>query len=119
MSLITQMVSLPELLAGLAEEAIEFAHAALKLRRTITQENPTPVSPEEALEGFVEELADVDLYMELLSLRVEPGKIDGIIAEKKKRWEERLKERCSDASKGVFPADRPGGGEAENPERKA
>ena len=42
-----------------AEECSELAHAALKLARVFRGENPTPVTMEEAMESFVEELADV------------------------------------------------------------
>lgn len=37
-----------ELLVNLAEEAIELAHAALKLRRCGNKLNPTPIMPLEA-----------------------------------------------------------------------
>lgn len=50
-----------ELLAQLAEEATELAQAALKLRRAITEDNPTPKTPDEAIENLREEIADVDL----------------------------------------------------------
>ena len=42
----------------IAEEAAELAKAALKLRRAITQTNPTPVTVDEAVENIIEEYAD-------------------------------------------------------------
>ena len=47
-----------DILCQLAEEAAELAQAALKLRRAITQTNPTPVSDEEAVDSIIEEYAD-------------------------------------------------------------
>ena len=43
-----------ELLCGLAEECSELAQAALKLRRTYDQTNPTPVDPDNAFEKLCE-----------------------------------------------------------------
>lgn len=47
-----------DILCQIAEEASELAKAALKLRRAITQTNPTPVSDEEAVDSIIEEYAD-------------------------------------------------------------
>ena len=47
-----------DILCQIAEEADELAKAALKLRRAITQTNPTPVSDEEAVDSIIEEYAD-------------------------------------------------------------
>ena len=47
-----------DILCQIAEEATELAQAALKLRRAITQTNPTPVSDEEAVDSIIEEYAD-------------------------------------------------------------
>ena len=47
-----------DILCQIAEEAAELAQAALKLRRAITQTNPTPVSDEEAVDSIIEEYAD-------------------------------------------------------------
>lgn len=48
-----------ELLALLAEECTELAQAALKLRRAMTGEDPTPVSKGMARLAVDEEVADV------------------------------------------------------------
>ena len=59
-------LSYAEKLAGLAEEASELAQAALKLRRAITQFNPTPVSEAEAYMCLLEEIGDVQLYLDTI-----------------------------------------------------
>ena len=47
-----------DILCQIAEEADELAKAALKLRRAITQTNPTPMSMEEAEKNLIEEYGD-------------------------------------------------------------
>ena len=46
------------ILCQISEEASELAQAALKLRRAITQTNPTPVTVEKAKDDFTEEYGD-------------------------------------------------------------
>ena len=87
----------PELLAQLAEECAELAHAALKLRRAIDGANPTPVPARTAEKNLREEIADVLLLMQLctyddvavLDVRVN-GEIGTTIQRKTARWAERL-----------------------------
>ena len=55
---IAENLSDEDILCQIAEEAAELAQAALKLRRAITQTNPTPVSDEEAVDSIIEEYAD-------------------------------------------------------------
>lgn len=55
---IAENLSDEDILCQIAEEAAELAKAALKLRRAITQTNPTPVSDEEAVDSIIEEYAD-------------------------------------------------------------
>ena len=55
---IAENLSDEDILCQIAEEAAELAQAALKLRRAITQTNPTPVSDEEAVDSMIEEYAD-------------------------------------------------------------
>lgn len=85
-------VAKPELLAGLAEEATELAQAALKYRRALTGDNPTPVPPEEALRALQIELGDVMLYVFILGLNQVPQDA------KLERWVYRLKRK--EASNG-------------------
>lgn len=65
---ITGKLGEAELLCQLAEEATELAQAALKLRRAITQVNPTPKTVEECRDDLAEELADVSLCLDALGL---------------------------------------------------
>lgn len=82
-----------ELLAQLAEEATELAHAALKLRRAYDGTNPTPKTAEEALDGLKEEIADVELLLVLLDLYgySQGNECTKIMGKKLNRWVERLK----------------------------
>ena len=91
-------VSKKELLAQLAEEATELAHVALKYRRALDDENPTPVSSNEAFKNLIEEIDDVALLLETLALKWRIEFNSGSREKKLKRWVERLK----DASERVF-----------------
>lgn len=80
------------LLCQLAEEAAELAQAALKERRTLTSENPTPKTYQNAHTDLLEEVADVYVSLgELLSL-IDWEVVAHTRAEKEQRWIERLKE---------------------------
>lgn len=57
-----------EVLAQLAEEAAELAHAALKLSRAYKGVNPTPVKPCNAYAALLEEVADVQVCLSVLGL---------------------------------------------------
>ena len=91
MNIIKRSLSVVELLAGLAEEASEVAQAALKLRRVYDQSNPTPMREDEAIEKLYEEVADVQLYLQMIDIPW--NYIDEIIERKRKRWEERIREQ--------------------------
>ena len=90
MDLIKHSVPFSEMLAGLAEECSELAQAALKLRRVITHENPTPITEKTAVDRLHEEIADVKLYVSMMD--VDDQKISKIMEEKHHRWEQRLLE---------------------------
>lgn len=90
---ITGKLPRTELLAQLAEEGAELTHAALKLRRAIDGTNPTPVSPAEATDALLEEIADVTLLIGLLGLDQYEDLLQDITEQKTLRWEGRLKER--------------------------
>ena len=83
-----------EILAQLAEEAAELAQAALKLRRVIDGTNPTPKTREDAFGSLVEEYSDVVSCCR--ELNILPAEI--IIAGKKERWINRLKEKNNEQS---------------------
>ncbi len=79
-----------ELLAQLAEEAAELGHAALKLRRTYGNINPTPVAQDEALAALKEEIADVVLLTVVLGLDDYTGEHLQTMTAKLERWVQRL-----------------------------
>lgn len=91
-------VNYKERLAQLAEEATELAHAALKYRRTLDDENPTPVSSNEAFKNLIEEIDDIALLLETLALKWRVEFNSSSREKKLKRWVERLK----DARERVF-----------------
>ena len=83
-----------EILAQLAEEAAELSQAALKLRRVIDGTNPTPKTREDAFGSLIEEYSDVVSCCR--ELNILPAEI--IIAGKKERWINRLKEKSNEQS---------------------
>lgn len=89
---IRERIDEPELLAQLAEESAELAQAALKYRRTLTGENPTPMGRKEAVANLIEEMADVDLCISLLTRPGDPAQREMIERAKLLRWESRLKD---------------------------
>lgn len=88
MSIITERIPVCELLAGLAEEAAELAQAALKLRRCYDGTNPTPADPDRQYECLLEEIGDVELYIDQLSIN--RPVINDYKAAKLERWQKRL-----------------------------
>lgn len=79
-----------ELLCQLAEEAAELAQAALKERRALTNDNPTPVSYADARSNLIEEIADVFVCLsELLEIR-DWEEVANIREQKENRWLRRL-----------------------------
>jgi len=89
---IRENVPQAELLALLAEEAVELAHAALKLRRVYDGTNPTPVKGAAAFANLKEEMADVGLIVSVLDYDRHQPEIWRIQREKLKRWLQRLEE---------------------------
>lgn len=86
---VSNRLSRDELLAQLAEEAAELAHAALKMRRVITGDNPTPVKRHEASAAIIEEIADVELLIDLIDVSSDE-EISAIKYAKILRWRDRL-----------------------------
>lgn len=82
------------LLCQLAEEAAELSQAALKLCRAITGTNPTPVTVQEAYEGLLEEIGDVDNCLVVLGCDRSLDVVRASMAanEKLHRWADRLEE---------------------------
>ena len=77
-----------ELLAQIAEECSELAHASLKLRRVLDGTNPTPVTEEEAVAAFSEEYLDLILCLHAF---LESDEAPDELTAKLRRWCERLK----------------------------
>ena len=82
-----------EVLTNLAEEATELAKAALKLRRTLIDDNPTPIQHAAAYDSLVEECADVSLCLQVLGVdnSMNRLKIQQIKYAKALRWIKRLR----------------------------
>ena len=94
---IVENLSEEDILCQISEEAAELAQAALKLRRAITQTNPTPVTAEKAADNLIEEYGDTVVAMTAYYMKHDA--IDGKVAEiieqdnpKFNRWAKRIKE---------------------------
>ena len=87
------------LLCQIAEEAAEPAQAALKYRRTLSEENPTPVQAVEALRHLLEEAADVQLALDVWKVKYNrdgdaaDDDMESTVEIKRGRWIRRLKEK--------------------------
>ena len=90
--MIRTTLSEEELLCQLAEECNELGKAALKLRRALNGKNYTPVTEEQARADLLEEMADVELCLEVLGLNTASFAqlVGEIWAEKLPRWTSRL-----------------------------
>lgn len=89
------LVPKDELLCQLAEEATELAQAALKMRRTLSNVNPTPTTRRQAEDALLEEIADVKLCLHVAGLEScsRKIKVNRIIGSKAERWLKRLEEK--------------------------
>lgn len=92
---ITKHLSEGDILCQIAEEASELAKAALKFKRAIEGTNPTPVTKKEAIENLVEEIADIELCLNIFSTKISddfPYDLEEeIYTTKADRWCKRLK----------------------------
>ena len=79
-----------ELLAQLAEEAVELSHAALKVRRVYDGRNPTPVSRNEAHAKLYEEIADVLNCLRVLGYSTNVADYQHTMDQKMDRWAGRI-----------------------------
>ena len=86
---VTDFLPPDEILAQLAEEAAELSQAALKLRRVLDGKNPTPIGFQQAVKNFNEEVADVQLCLDLISF-IDNDTVKQIYASKMERWKIRL-----------------------------
>ena len=92
---IYEEVGEPAALELVAEEAAELAQACLKLSRILRGENPTPVPKVLAAEKVMEEAADVQTALSVLSSAqwYNEDKVIYIQWKKSERWKERLRKR--------------------------
>ena len=92
LEIICSRLTLGELLAQLAEEAAELGHAALKLRRVLEGNNPTPVTYDQARASLCEEIGDVDNALQVIDeyLKLNLTELEVLQEEKMDRWAERL-----------------------------
>lgn len=93
MERVRELLDKPELLCQLAEECQELGKVALKLRRAITGTNPTPMTETDAWRNLTIEVADVMNSLEVLQIPTDDAMVQGIRADKMKRWVRRLEER--------------------------
>lgn len=95
---IAKEVGVAALYENLAEEAIELAHAALKTARALRNENPTPITTNEANNHVLEELQDV--YLLVLWLYGDFKYDIKTMGEKQARAIRRICEKNMDSSEG-------------------
>lgn len=76
----------------LAEECCELAQAALKCARIIREDNPTPITMDEARDNLDEEFNDVMVCAYELDLSVDMSQVKYKINRFLDRWEERKNE---------------------------
>lgn len=95
---IAKEVGVAALYENLAEEAIELAHAALKTARALRNENPTPITTNEADNHVLEELQDV--YLLVLWLYGDFKYDIKTMGEKQARAIRRICEKNTDSSEG-------------------
>lgn len=95
---IAKEIGVAALYENLAEEAIELAHAALKTARALRNENPTPVTTNEANNHVLEELQDV--YLLVLWLYGDFKYDIKTMGEKQARAIRRICEKNMDSSEG-------------------
>lgn len=88
----------PAVLEMVAEESVELAKACLKLSRILRGENPTPVPETIAAERVMEEAADVNAAMIVLSSAewYSEDKVLDIWWKKTERWKERIRKRMEE-----------------------
>lgn len=89
---ITNKLTLDDLLIQLAEEASELAQALTKYYRVTHGSNPTPVTISAARNALIEEIADVNVAVEAvrLKLMISCDDIAEVEDEKIARWKERV-----------------------------
>lgn len=92
-----RITNLPEniRLIQLAEECAELSQAALKLVRAL--DGDTPVSEMECRKNVIEEMADVNLCMMVLTTEPDRMAIEAVMRGKATRWKNRLLKKQKEA----------------------
>ena len=92
---IIKLIGLPAVLEQLGEEGGEMVQAALKYARRKRGEKPTPKSEMECLDNLTEEIADVELCINILILSgvVDEDRVAAVMKNKETRWRERIREQ--------------------------
>lgn len=81
-------IGAPAMYEQLAEESAELCKAALKMARIIRDENPTPVTKEQARQDLIEEYTDVLLCADEFGLMWDEDIATAKRERFKQRWEE-------------------------------
>lgn len=94
---IAGLIGIPALLEQCAEECSELSKACLKYARKLRKENPTPTGWTEIIGNLTEEICDVRICIEeIMKSSIysgqDPGVFTDIMAMKKQRWANRVKE---------------------------
>ena len=89
---IIDSIGLPAVLEMLGEEGSEMTHASLKWARQLRGENPTPKTEEECRDALVEEMADVQLMIDLLTMSgiIGDAEVRTRMGKKMLRWLDRM-----------------------------
>lgn len=87
---IREQLSSADQFGQVAEEAVELAHAAMKMQRILNGTNPTPVTEKEAMGKVMEEICDLYNALEVLKMDVNL-RYEQIRKKKMVRWVERIR----------------------------
>ena len=95
---IIDSIGLPAVLEQLAEECSELAQVSLKYARLLRGENPTPKTEKECREALVEEMADSQLMIDLLTMSgiIGDAEIRTRMGKKMLRWLDRMEAQNED-----------------------
>ena len=88
---IYEAMGAPAMMNQIAEECCELGQAALKYRRTLENDSPTPIGQKAAWAHLLEEVSDIMLCINELPVKDDDAKI--VIRQmvlKKARWKKRL-----------------------------
>ena len=88
-------LSVNDVYLQMCEESSELSQASAKMVRVLNNTNPTPVTYSEALNNFLEEMADVLVCWDVLVNRVNKEKVNSLKQYKLSRWANRLSTKGS------------------------